>query len=379
MKIKYIILIWCLTFVILSFLSCKREKNEENTFTLSLYEPQFTNNFKISGNSDTSNTMISVFNPWQGANNEMSSLVIVRDSEKLETPKGEYIIGNAERIVCMSSTHVAMLEALGATEKIVGVSGKQYISNPYIRTKDEIPDVGYEGNMNYETLVGSKPDLVLLFSVNGASSMEQKLKELKIPFIYIGDYVEEDPLGKTEWIVPLAEIIGEREKGIQKFKEIQERYTILKDKVKKESIDRPNVMVNAPFTGSWFMPSTQSYVARMIEDAGGSYIYDKNTGSSSMPIDMEEALSLVSQADFWINIGSVDSRSELLNSFPKFSETSCVIKGNIYNNNRLKTLGGGNDCYESGVINPDLVLRDMIKIFHPELIKDDLYYYHRLD
>ena len=93
-----------------------------------------------------------------------------------------------------------MLDAIDEDRCVVGVSGIDYISNPDIQAhRDSVGDVGYEGNINYELLLSLDPDLVLLYGVNGASSMEGKLKELNIPFMYVGDYLEESPLGKAEW------------------------------------------------------------------------------------------------------------------------------------------------------------------------------------
>lgn len=374
------VLCW-LTYITLGiYLSgCANGKHESQEYTQKLYTPLYSANFSINGNEETGNILIKVMNPWQGAENVSQEFLIVSDSlHHNDYYKGPYIKKEAKRIICMSSTHIAMLEALGTADRIVGVSGKEYISSSEIRNNPNIPDIGYEGNIDYETLVATNPDLVLLFSVNGASAMEQKLKELKIPFLYIGDYVEEDPLGKSEWIVPVAEVVGKRESGIQKFKEIAQRYESLKNTVKQSELSKPSVMVNAPFLDSWFMPSTQSYVAKMIEDAGGIYIYDKNTGNTSKPIELEEALKYVDEADFWINIGTVSSLDELKATFPKFVSADCVKNRNVFNNNQRSSPGGGNDCYESGVMHPDVVLRDMVKIFHPELVDEEFFYYRRL-
>lgn len=375
MKHNYIV------FVLLGLLllSCTENKNKIKDYGKTLYSPVYSSSYEITGEEDSENTKITVYNPWQGAKNITSQLFIVRDSVIPKNTGEQILLGNAKRIICMSSTHIAMLDALDATDKIVGVSGKQYISNPKLLAKSNlIPDVGYEGNIDYETIIAAKPDLILLFSVNGISSLEPRLKELRIPFLYVGDYLEEDPLGKAEWIIPLSEVLGEREKGIKEFENIEAKYLSLKEKVKNEVNNRPKVMVNAPFLDSWFMPSSESYVATMIEDAGAEYIYKKNTGNSSLPIDMEEALKLVSESDYWINMGTVKSSEELKNSFPKFLKAKCVSNGNIFNNNLRSSLGGGNDCYESGVVNPDLILRDMIKIFHPELVDEEFVYYHQL-
>ena len=108
-----------------------------------------------------------------------------------------------------------MLDAIGETGRVVGVSGIDYISNPDIQARrDSVGDVGYEGNINYELLLSLDPrPRVAFYGVNGASSMEGKLKELDIPFMYVGDYLEESPLGKAEWLVALSEVIGKRAEG----------------------------------------------------------------------------------------------------------------------------------------------------------------------
>lgn len=369
-------------FLITLFAACGNQNKKKNLseYNEFLYQPKYSSGFDIKWVEDSPNHIIRIYNPWQGSSDYSTDFLVAKDGFTHEDITSNYVSYAVSRIVCMSSTHIAMLESLGATEKIVAVSGLPYVSNSYIQQhKDSIPDIGYEGNINYETLVATNPDIVLLFSVNGASSMEPKLRELGIPFIYIGDYVEENPLGKAEWIVVLGELIGKQKEAVQIFQGIEERYNDLKQKIKTDSLAyKPKVMVNAPFTGSWFMPSTKSYVAQMIEDAGGDYIYKKNTGNSSKPIDEEEALLLLSEADLWINIGTYKNKSELLNALPKYSDVPCVMNGNLFNNNAITTPGGGNDCYESGVMNPDIILRDMIKIFHPNLIKENFTYYHQL-
>lgn len=370
-----------LSFVFICFamwgVSCSDKSDDSSTCQEILYTPKYSKGFEIKQSNDSLSRLITVYNPWQGADNVAASLLIDSDNSDKKNSKAASIKDKAERIVCMSSTHIAMLDALGAIDKVVAVSGKQYISNPYIHSHS-IPDIGYEGNIDYETLLSVKPDLVLLFSVNGVSGMENKLREFGIPFLYVGDYVEEDPLGKAEWIIPIAEVVGVREKGIEKFKDIEQKYNNLKELVAQNEMERPAVMVNAPFADSWFMPSSQSYVAKMIEDAGGDYIYEKNTGNSSMPIDMEEALTLVSNANFWINIGDMKSKDEIISTFPKFANAKCIETGNLFNNNLRSSSGGGNDCYESGVMNPDLILRDLVKIFHPSLVEEDFTYYQQL-
>ncbi len=365
----------------LLFAACAHNSGNLTDFNEPLYSPNEASGFSITGKSDSESTLLTVNNPWQGADSVASYLFIARAGDEAPLAfDGAILDGEARRIVTTSSTHIAMLDALGATDRIVGVSGINYITNPEIqKRRDQIADIGYEGNFDYEALLASDPDIVLLYGVNGANSMESKLRELDIPYIYIGDYLEESPLGKAEWIVPVAEIIGERKKGEETFAAISDRYNALKKQVADNVIEAPSVMLNVPYGDSWFMPSADSYMARLITDAGGDYIYKKETGNSSLPIDLEEAYTLASEADFWLNTDQATTLSALAKKCPKFTDTRVFRNGSVYNNTLRANSAGGNDFFESGITNPDLILRDLIHIFHPELSKDSLVYYKKLN
>lgn len=369
----------CLLIVLLA--ACNGKKTASiSDFSNQLYTPEYASGFSIKGADGYESSIITVTNPWQGADSITTQLFIARGGESApEGFTGQVLEGDASRIVAMSSTHIAMLDAVGEAGRVVGVSGIDYISNPVISAnRDSIGDVGYEGNINYELLISLDPDLVLLYGVNGASSMEGKLNELGIPFMYVGDYLEESPLGKAEWMVALSEVVGKRTEGEQVFGGIPVRYNDLKKRVADTMLDAPAVMLNTPYGDSWFMPSTESYVARLVKDAGGDYIYKKNTGNASLPIDLEEAYKLTSEADMWLNVGMANSLDELRTSCPKFSDTRCFRNGSVWNNNLKTNVAGGNDYYESAVVNPDIILRDLVKIFHPELVEEDFVYYKQL-
>ncbi|NBJ07825.1 iron ABC transporter substrate-binding protein [Alistipes sp. Z76] len=360
--------------------ACGRKSVSLEDFDKPVYMLEYASGFDIQGADSKQSVLLTVTNPWQGADGIAVQLFIARDGETApEGFDGQVLEGDADRIVAMSSTHIAMLDAIGEVDRVVGVSGIDYISNPDIQARrDRIGDVGYEGNINYELLLSLDPDLVLLYGVNGASGMEPKLRELGIPFMYVGDYLEESPLGKAEWMVALSEVVGCRSEGEKVFAEIPVRYNALKQRVAENALDAPSVMLNMPYGDSWFMPSAGSYAVRLIEDAGGDYIYKKNTGNASTPVDMEEAYLLASAADLWLNVGMASTLGEVKAACPKFADTRCFRNGYVYNNNARTNAAGGNDYFESGVVHPELVLRDLIKIFHPELVEEDFVYYKRL-
>jgi iron complex transport system substrate-binding protein len=371
------------TFILFSLLfltSCiSNKKTSLEAFNQDIYTPEYAAGFKILGSTNVQSTLIQVFNPWQGAKEVEMSYFISRNGEQAPTGfTGPTIPAGAKRIVCMSSSYIAMLDALGQVNRIVAVSGIDYVSNPYILAhKDSIKDMGPE--MNYELLLGLKPDIVLLYGIGDAqTAITDKLKELSIPYIYMGEYLEESPLGKAEWMVVLSELTDSREKGIEIFSEIPKRYLSLK--ALTESVGQcPTVMFNMPWNDSWVMPSTKSYMAQLVADAGAEYIYKENSSNSSTPIGLETAYGLIQKADYWINVGSATSLDELKTVNPKFADAKAVRERTVYNNNLRLTPTGGNDYWESAVVRPDMVLRDLIHIFHPELVPDSLYYYRHLE
>ena len=379
MKFKSIIS--TITLLCLLFLaSCVyNKKTSLEAFKQDVYTPEYATGFKILGAKNAQSTLIQVSNPWQGAKNVTMSYFISRNGELPPTGfTGPTIPAGAQRIVCMSSSYIAMLDALGQVDRIVAVSGINYIANPYILAhKDSIKDMGPE--INYELLLGLKPDVVLLYGIGDAqTAVTDKLKELAIPYMYVGEYLEESPLGKAEWLVALSELTDSRDKGIDVFREIPKRYQALKDLTASVE-QRPTVMFNTPWNDSWVMPSTQSYMVQLVTDAGADYIYKENTSNSSAPIGLETAYGLIQKADYWINVGTASTLDELKNMNPKFADAKSVRDKTVYNNNLRITATGGNDYWESAVVRPNVVLRDLIHIFHPELVSDSTYYYRHLE
>ena len=366
-------IVWCAC-------SCTSSGNIDD-YNMAVYTPTYATGFRIVGAEGKQSTIIRVTNPWQSADEVETMLFIARGGEKAPNGfRGQVLQGDAKRVVCMSSSHIAMLDAIGAVESVVGVSGKNFITNPYVVDHQRtIADVGYDGNMNFELLVAQQPDIVLLYGVTGACTMESKLNELGIPYIYVGEYVEEDPLGKAEWLIALAEIVGLRQQGLTYFAELPQRYEQLKSIAASAHTPAPKVMLNTPYADSWFMPSTTSYITRLIADAGGDYIYQQNTSSHSLPIDLEQAALLTTQADIWLHVENINSLDDLRRQLPKFAHMPCVQRGEVYNCDKRRVAGGGNDYWESGVVHPDVILRDLIKIFHPELVSEEFVYYRKIE
>lgn len=358
---------------------CCGVKNESNNdrFTTLDYAPKEATGFTIFTDAE-GNKLLSVTRPWQGESPQEQTLAIFATEAAAEGYAGQAIVGAAERVVCMSTSYVAMLDALGLTEAIVGVSGKQYVINDAVRSNPEVRDVGYDSSLDFEAMLLLDADLVILYGVSSENSaVTSKLREIGIPYIYLGDYTEQSPLGKAEWVVAVAEIMGCRERGEELFASIVERYEAVKESV--VPVDKPRrAMLNLPYQDVWYMPSDDSYMVRLIHDAGGEYIYKgKNPTAGSKGISLEEAIALVSEADVWLNVGQCNTLDEVRGSAQLFSEMEVVRRGEVYNNNRRRSEGGGSDFWESAIVRPDVVLADLVKIFSGQ--SEGLYYHHKLE
>ena len=177
----------------------------------------------------------------------------------------------------------------------------------------------------------------------------------------------------------MAAICGIQERGEEYFSALESRYNALKQSVVQYP-SRPKVMLNTPYNDSWFMPSMRSYAVQLITDAGGEYIFPQNKSAESKPISLEQALLLASKADFWLNVGQTATLDQLKAENPKFSKVPAVVNRRVYNNTKRTTANGGSDFWESGSVNADIVLADMIKLLHQSAPTDSLlYYYKRLE
>lgn len=377
-------LLWVpVTAAMLFFGGCRGNAGKPGNYGEELYRPGYSAGFSLYEAGDSSSVLV-IRNPWQGAENVTTELFLSSGGEKAPKEfRGVSVSVPLEKVVCLSSSHVAFIDALGRTSAIAGVSGPRYISNREILRRygeGKVADVGYDTNLNYELLASLRPDLVFIYGVGGENTaVTGKLKELGIKVVYIGEYLEDTPLGKAEWIIPFGQLFGMLDEAEDMFGRIAARYEELKDMADNFE-NKPKVMLNSPYRDVWFVPGGKSYMAALIADAGGEYIYDDNDSSVSMPISGEAAYLAVGGADVWLNPNQARTIKELTAQNPKFSNVPAVERRQVYNATKRSTEGGGSDFWESGVLRADRVLEDMIIMLHPGIIPDgELYYFERLE
>lgn len=276
------------------------------------------------------------------------------------------------RLVCMSSSYVGFLDALGCDSLVVGVSGIGYLSSPQIQKRyaaGEVFDVGYDAAPDFERIVALHPDLVVAYSVSAAPSpFLTRLQELGIPVLQVYEHLENHPLARAEYLRLFGALAGCRDRSDSLFDAICAAYDSLCVAPQEKPV---RVLLNVPYADQWFIPGGENYMARLIRDAGGQVLGAQPGAVSSRVISLEEAWRLAGQADLWLNPGGFSSRGQLYSALPAFAPLDIPT---IYNNTRRMTSAGGNDFWESGPVRPDLVLKDLRQILASD-IRDSLYYY----
>lgn len=330
-------------------------------------------------------TEVKIINPWQGAINVSQIYYLIKRGLKL--PEGldssNVIFVPLKKIICMSTTHLAMISALDEEKSIVGVSGTNFIYSPdLIKRVDEglIKDVGYEANLNKELILKIVPDLIMIYGIGSESAgYVGKLKELGTKVIINADYLETDPLSRAEWIKLFGALYCRENLADSIYNSEVAEYNKLKSYVNKNINSKPKVLLGLPFKDTWYVSPGNSFISKLIDDAGGDYLWRDTESSVSMPYGIENVYMRGMKADIWLNIGTVSSRSEISYVDQRLCDLTCFKNDNLFNNNKRITVKGGNDFWESGSLYPHLLLKDLATILHPELFSDhELTYYRKI-
>ena len=290
---------------------------------------------------------------------------------------------NAERIVCMSSSHAAFLCELGCQDNIVGIAGTRFIYNPLLQERiqmDLIQEVGSESLPDYEMIIALEPTLVTAYGISGSdNSYIETLRRYGLTVLVLDDYLETSPLGRMAYIKLFGAITGHRKEADSIYNAGVGKYNAIRDSI-AEAIggsEKVKVLMNAPFKGIWYIPGGRNYTARMINDAGGQILGSDPDAVNSSTESLEKMLVLASEAQVWFNPNTATTIFEVIEQNPLFSDIPAVRNLQIYNNNLRQRENGGSDIWESGYVHPELILKDLAMILHPEIFHSDSLYYHR--
>lgn len=331
-------------------------------------------------------TILKINNPWQGVTNVSQTYYLVKKGVRLKNVIDTLSVIEVpvKKVVCMSVTYIAMITALGEGQSIIGASGTQLIYNKLYAGKcsdGSITDVGFDSGLNYEFLINRSPDLVIMYGIgNESAGYVGKMKEMGIKILFDADYLEPDPLGKAEWIKLFGALYSKELLADSIFRSVESSYNEIKNLVSSKATTRPKVLLGLPYKDTWYISPGNSYTSRLISDAGGAYLWKDVESSAALPYGIESVYVKALEADYWLNPGTVLSKEEIKVYDPRLANLPCFVKGNIFNNNLRLNPCGGNDYWESGSVMPDIILKDMVSILHPDLLwENDLYFYRKIE
>lgn len=322
---------------------------------------------------------VTVHNPWQPELRlavyylvEADSVTTPSDGMKIKVP--------VSSVAVSSVTQVGFLDVLGAIDKVTGSCSPELIYQPELRQKasnGQLVHLGDAFTINVERTMQLRPSVVVMSGYKQDDPYAERVQKAGIPVVYNNEWMEETVLGRAEWMKFMALLVGEEAKADSIFNSIATAYTDL-CKLVPAGDKRPEVLVGSNFRGTWYMPGGDSYMARMLQDAGGNYFYANDSTKGSLPLNVESALKNFATADVWVNC-NFESRSELIESDGKHALFGAVKTAKVYNFNKLLLPSGANDYWESAVARPDWLLKDLIYIMHPELLPGHtLRYYQQL-
>jgi iron complex transport system substrate-binding protein len=299
-----------------------------------------------------------------------------------DRPGMPVIIIPIKSLAVLSSTHVAMAEFAGVAERIIGLGSLQYINSPLVRQQIKagaVKEVGLDNSLNTELLAALHPGVLLTMSNPDAATGKNKtLADAGIPLLPVAEWLETTPLGRAEWVKLLAALFDREAVVNLKFDSVEQDYLKLAA-VGSKTLKKPSVIIGMPYKGSWFMPAGDSYMVQLLHDAGADYHWASTKGTGSLSLNFEAVAPEALKADYWINVGTEDSKASIAASDARYTQFHSFQSGGIYNNTRRTNDIRANDYWESGAVKPQLMLADLIRILHPDLLpKDSLFYYKQL-
>lgn len=329
---------------------------------------EYASNIKVLKNKEF--IQVELRNPWDTLKTLQTYILVNKNKPVTNNlPKGTVIKTPLRRSVVYSSVHCALLDELDAIESISGVCDLEYINHNRIKElcdNGHIADCGSSMNPDIEKIIDLNADAVLLSPFENSGGYG-RIESIGIPIIECADYMETSPLGRAEWIKFYGMLIGKEKEADSLFNKIEEQYQTLKAKTQNVKY-RPTVISELKYSSAWYVPGGQSTMARLINDAGANYIFSYTKGSGSIPLSFETVLDKGQKADFWLikyNQNTDKTYSELENDYSPYKNFDAWKNKRIFGCNTSYV-----NYYEETPFHPESLLRDLIIVFHPELMNN---------
>ncbi len=313
-------------------------------------------------------TQVDVHDPWDTTQLIQRYILVHRDSLLPQPlPSGTLVRVPLSRVVAYNASHCSQLIYLGVDSTLVGVCEPQYIHQPHVTSRvanGEIVDLGESAAPNMERLLDLAPEAI--FTTPYKNMNYGAVAQCGIPLIETIDYMEQSPLGATEWVRFMSLFFDQQPLADSLFTATATRYNTLREEA-KQATTKPTLLAELMYGGVWYLPGGASYMATLFADAGASYLWQENKSTGALPLSFESVFDKAEEADYWLvkynkptdmNYASLAAESPLYSQFRAYKEQS------IYacNTNNIR-------FYEETPLHPDYLLADLIAIFHPHLVE----------
>jgi iron complex transport system substrate-binding protein len=377
---KVIFKLTLLLFVLTTCIQCKQNKSSFKEKSSDTSQIQFAKGFSIENYDGYS--IIIVKNPWPKANKTYRYILkekngIVPDSLQ----QNPIIVVPIKSIVVTSTTHIPSLEMLDEEKSLVAFPNLDYISSEKVRARidaKKIREIGTNQSLNTEVLIDLQPNLIIGYGIDNNNATLDNLQKSGLKVMLNGDWNEETPLGKAEWIKFFGALYGKQKEANEIFSKMTNDYfkTI---NIAKKATTQPTVLAGDMYEDKWYLPKGTSWGSQLLKEANANYFWAETKGTGSLSLSFETVLEKAQNASVWITSGQFSSLKAMADANPHYKQFSAFQQKNVYTFTRKKGNKGGILYYELAPNRPDIVLKDIVKIMHPELFPNyELYFFEKL-
>jgi iron complex transport system substrate-binding protein len=240
----------------------------------------------------------------------------------------------------------------------------------------KVQELGKDSGINIELLTVLKPDVVMGYTMSSDYGQFKKIEDLGVPVIINAEYLEKHPLGRAEWIKFMAVFFGKERMADSVFHEIESNYLRIQ-KIAKETSSRPSVVSGIVYGDAWFLPGGQNYASKILQDAGCQYLWQSDSSHGYLELSFETVYDKAHDADLWIGVATFKSLQEINQADHRYKQFSAFKEKRVYTYDGKKGAKGGSEFLELGYLRPDIILKDLVVIAHPEALPGDTLYFHK--
>jgi len=366
-----------ITLVLLIFVACSPNAETKKDTSLTSVPLSYAKRFTIKTSPDFS---VLELHGNKNDSDVTATFVLYKNQKPNYSKEAYYIKTPVKRVASMSSIYTTMIAELSCLDKIVAIDNVDYYNNLFIQEhvkKSAITELSKGPQLDIEKTVALNPDLFLTFGMGSPKDdVDKKLVQSNIPIAVSIDHLEETPLARAEWIKFFAYFFNKEKTADSLFKITENKYNDLKS-IALKTTKKPSVLTEIKYGDAWYIPAGKSFIAHLIEDAGGDYFWKEDTKTGSSAQSFETVYAKAKDCDIWINLYNINSKKELLSYDERYGLFKACQNNQLYNNNKIQNTLGYSNYWETGITHPEDVLADLIAIFSPTLTPNHTFKYYK--